>query len=152
MGDDPAQAGQLRQEMQSFSEQTTSSLEAYKHQIFSPEELANYQDLVQRRAEYFRVREQTIALLAQKGKQEAAGFVRTGLLPAYWEYKAACDKLFDYNVRQGKNQGQSFLTFCTTTQVLACVVAVVIFMMGLLIGRSGRVSFSPNMAVAAPAR
>jgi glycosyltransferase involved in cell wall biosynthesis len=133
MSDNLKEQEQLKAEVESFSDQTTKYLNAYKEQIFAAQDLANFQDLLRKRAAYSRVRGTTIAL-AETNRLAARQLLLRELLPVFASYKEAGDKLFEFNMRQGTVRGHSIMQVCTTTQFVVAVVAVLIFVIGFFLG------------------
>jgi glycosyltransferase involved in cell wall biosynthesis len=134
MTDDARQREDLRLQIAQFSSQTTAYLEAYKGQIFTLEDQQRYEELMRRRAEYFRVRAATIGLAEQNNRAGVFDHLQRELLPAYQKYKEAGDKLFEYNMREGNSRGLNIMRVCTYTQWIVAGIAIVIFVIGFFIG------------------
>ena len=56
------------------------------------------------------------------------------MLEEYQRYKEAGDRLFEYNMRQGKERGQAIMRVCTATQWVVAGIGVAIFILGFVIG------------------
>jgi len=137
LSDNPQQRAQLQKEIESFSQKTTAYLEAYKQQsINSSEDREQYNELLKRRAEYFRVREKTLALATMNKRREAVALYNAELAPAYQRYKEAGDKLFAYNAQQGQDRSRSILEGCTITQIVVTAVGLLVFVIGFAFGTS----------------
>jgi hypothetical protein len=127
---------QLKKEIENLNQKTTSCLEAYKGTIYSSRDLAQFDELIKRRGEYFKVRERTMALAEHNNRREAGLLYQNALLPAFHRYKDAAERLFEYNVREGRSRGKTILTVCTLTQFAVAGAGVLIFVIGFLAGRS----------------
>jgi methyl-accepting chemotaxis protein WspA len=138
LSDDPAQRIQLKKEIEGFSQKTTAYLDAYKQSIFAPEDLAQFNALMNQRAEYLRVRERTLALSDMNKRAEAIDLYNSQLLPAYQRYKEAGDKLFCYNTQQGESRGKRIITGFSVTQFLVGGMGVILFVIGFAFGTSRR--------------
>ena len=124
----------LREEINSLSVRTTSWLERYATQVDSLEDRTNYDTLTRERQAYIKVREQVLELAYAGKKSEALAIYNETLMPTQKRVKAAADKLFEFNMRQGEQRGREILTRCTITQITVAVLSVVIFMAGFFIG------------------
>jgi glycosyltransferase involved in cell wall biosynthesis len=132
--DTPEQQARLEKDIESFSQAATRYLIAYKNQIYTSDDQALFDRLVQRRTEYRAVRDRTIALVKSNRPREAIVLSKAELLPAYNLYREAGDKLFDYNIREGRTRGQNIMTVCTVTQFVVAGIGILIFILGFLIG------------------
>jgi hypothetical protein len=56
------------------------------------------------------------------------------LLPAYQRFKETGDKVFAYNIKQGRTRGSSIMTVCKITQWVAAAIGIFIFALGFLVG------------------
>ena len=73
--------------------------------------------------------------LADTGHEtEALDLFNTSLIPAHAQVKKAGDKLFEFNMEQGKVRGKKIMLFCTVTQIVLGVASVVIFAIGFFFG------------------
>jgi len=132
--DTPEQQELIRKEIESFSQTTTSYLERYKADIYEPADRANFDLLLARRQDYLRIRLQALELAKRGKRQEAVLFCKEVLLPAYRGYREAADRLFEYNIRQGQQRGQTIMTVCTVTQFAVAGFVVITFLVGFLVG------------------
>jgi len=131
---DPARRRQIREQMNVLSSRTSKYLSLYRQSIFSDEDVANFQSLVQIRNSYIRVRNQVLELADAGRETEALAVFNESLLPAHAEVKKAGDHLFEYNMKQGRDRGQRIMTFCTVNQIALGVASVVIFLLGFFFG------------------
>jgi hypothetical protein len=138
LADEPAQRAKLRSEIENFSQKTTAYLEAYRQSIFAPEDLAQFNALMNHRAEYLRARERTLALSEMNKRSAALALYNSDLLPAYQRYKEAGDKLFCYNTKQGESRGKTIIAGFTITQFLVGGMGVFLFVIGFAFGTSRR--------------
>ena len=83
-----------------------------------------------------KLREKMFALAENGQRPEAIALCKNELLPAYHRYKEAGDKLFEYNMRQGKDRGETIMRLCTVTQFVVAGIGMLIFILGFLIGMS----------------
>jgi len=134
MTDDRREQQQIRDEIKSFSEATTASLNSYRSQMFEPEDDRLFETLVRRRNDYIHIRSRVLELVERGNRAEAMKIYRNQLASAYRDYKSAGDKLFEYNIEQGKSRGKDILTVSTTTQFAVAAIGIVIFLIGFLVG------------------
>ena len=134
--DDPEQRPTLRREAELFSRATTSYLEAYKKTVLEREEQILLDKLLERRAEYLKLREKTFGLVDSNQQAEAVALCKNDLLPAYHSYRQCGYDLFDYNMRQGQARGRSIMKACTITQFVVAGLGIVVFIAGFLMGMS----------------
>jgi glycosyltransferase involved in cell wall biosynthesis len=134
--DDRKEKAELSKEVQHFSAITSRYLAQYRESIFTPDDQALYERILEVRKKYLKSRERVIQLSTGNSRQAAAAMCRTELLPAYQAYKSAADKLFEFNINQGRARGREIMAVCTATQFLVAAVVVVIFVLGFLVGLS----------------
>ena len=132
--DNPDERARLRREIDSFSQATSSYLASYAGAVYEKEDQALFEALKQRRHAYLQVRERALDLIDRQQSQEALGLYERELLSTYQRYKEAGDRLFEYNMRQGKERGQAIMRVCTATQWVVAGIGVVIFILGFVIG------------------
>lgn len=132
--DDTAERARLRLELNGLTEQTSGYLKAYDQQIFSDEDRQNFENVVRLRDEYLKTREQVLNLATAGRKQEALAMYNDTLLPLHVKVKAAADKMFAFNMREGRERGNRIMAICTITQIVLAVTSVVIFLLGFFIG------------------
>jgi glycosyltransferase involved in cell wall biosynthesis len=131
---DPARRKQIRGEMGTFSARTTKYLTLYRAAIFSKEDETNFQSLVQIRNSYIHVRNHVLELADAGQETEALSLFNDSLIPAHSQLKKAGDKLFEYNMEQGRVRGERIMTFCTITQIALGAASVAIFALGFFFG------------------
>jgi len=136
MTDNPQEKARAIEEIEKFSDRTTALLVLYKNAIASKEDAALFADLLKQRTRYLEVRQKTLALAEQNQRQEAAAMCQTELLPAFYRYKEAGDRIFEYNMREGQARGEGILAVCTATQYLVAGIGISIFVAGFMIGLS----------------
>lgn len=124
----------LRREIDTYSETTASLLASYEGSIHERADKEIFDQLTHYRMEYLRIRDQTVALIDNRKQQEALALYERELLPAYSHYKETGDRLFAYNMEQGKARGQSIMRVCTVTQWVVAGIGVLIFIAGFLFG------------------
>jgi glycosyltransferase involved in cell wall biosynthesis len=134
MSDDPQRRQQLRAEIARATQATTAHLATYKASIFQPEDRSLYAAVLKERRDYLRVREDVISLAESNRRPEAIAACVEKLLPAYQRYRAATDQLFEYNVQEAKARGHTIMTICTVTQWAVAGIAIIVFILGFLIG------------------
>jgi glycosyltransferase involved in cell wall biosynthesis len=134
LSDDSSERDRLRKEVQEYSARTTDCLEAYRGQIFSPEEQHLYKEMIQLRQGYFAVRNELFTEEDAGNRQRVLALCSQRLLPAFEQYKAAGDRLFAFNVQQGQYRGELIMRACSLTQIILSCVAGCIFIGGLLVG------------------
>jgi hypothetical protein len=132
--DTPGQHAQAQQDIESFTQATALCLDGYQNQIYTREDQALFDKLLQLRAEYLAVRGQTIALIESNQPQEARALAKAKLVPAYGRYQEGGDKLFEYNVRQGNSRGHTIMSVCTLAQIVVAALVVIVFALGFWTG------------------
>ncbi len=132
--DNAKQRAQIQKEIESFTQVTTLRLDAYKKQIFTREDQALFDKVLERRAEYLAIRDRATALVESDHRQEGIAVYKAELLPAYGRYNEACDNLFGYNMRQGESRGQTIMTVCTVAEFVVAGIAILLFVLGFLFG------------------
>jgi hypothetical protein len=90
--------------------------------------------LLESRQKYLRIRERALALVNSQKPREAMALYTRELLPAFTQYKDIADRLFEYNLLQGKARGEAIMRVCTVTQWVVASIAVFVFVVGFLIG------------------
>src|SRR5262249_533241 len=130
----PDRRRQIKEDIATFSARTTKYLNLYRTQIYTEEDATNFQSLIQIRASYIHVRNRVLELASQGKETEALAGFNESLLPADAQVKKAGDKLFEYNMDQGRVRGERIMRFCTITQVALAVASVVIFAVGFFLG------------------
>ncbi len=134
MAESPGEGAVYRKELDEFSQQTTQSLAVYEHNKFTPEELAVYNELLERREKYLAVRKEVVNLVDAQKAAEAKALCHSAMLPAYFEYKTSADNLLKFNAHQGKARGETILKICTVTQYVVAGIGIVLFVIGFTVG------------------
>ena len=132
--DDPGQRAQLRREIEASTQATTSCLDSYKKAIYEHDDEVLFEEVLQNRTAYLKIRDEVLSLAQTNRRQEAIALCKAELLPAYFHYKEAGDRLFKYNIRQGQTRGQTIMLVCTATQWVVAIIGVLIFIAGFLFG------------------
>ena len=132
--DNAKRRAQLQREIESFSQMTGERLDAYKHSIYTCEDQALFDKVLECRAKYLVIRERATALVESNHRQEGIAVCEAELLPAYGRYKEACDNLLGYNMRQGESRGQTIMTVCTVAEFVVAGLAILLFVLGFLFG------------------
>jgi hypothetical protein len=132
--EDPEHRKQIREDMTGFSARTTKYLNLYRTQINTEEDSTNFQALIHLRSSYIHIRNHVLDLASQGKEKEALVIFNETLMPAHLQVKKAGDRLFEYNMEQGRERGERIMKFCTMTQVLLAVASVVIFAVGFFLG------------------
>lgn len=134
MTEDRVEQKHLEAEINSFSDATTSCLNSYREQMFDQEDDALFRRLIGRRREYLAIRSRLLGLVDKSDRSKALDVYRVELAPAYRAYKDAGDKLFEYNIQQGKTRGKNIMMVSTVTQFVVAGIGIVIFLVGFIIG------------------
>ena len=122
------------QQIELASKRTEFYMKEYEAAIFSDEDRANFQKLMETRKQYDAVRLQFFDLV-RKGNQDAAlAFFKASVMPAYDKYNTAGNNLFDYNVKVGKTRGEKILMLSCVTPIVVGLFGVAIFIVGALVG------------------
>ena len=90
----PAERERFRRDLEDYNHQTAASITAYSQSIFTKEDLANYNHLLECRKAYLDVRKQVIALADREDHAGAQRMFKAELMPAYLQYKIAGEKVF----------------------------------------------------------
>jgi len=131
---DAARRKQIRSEMDTLNDRTSKYLSLYQKAIFDKEDEANFRSLVQIRNSYIRFRNQVLSLADAGRETEALELFNDSLVPAHSQVKKASDKLFEFNMEQGRVRGKRIMTFCTITQIVLGAASVAIFALGFFFG------------------
>jgi glycosyltransferase involved in cell wall biosynthesis len=134
LADTEQERARFRNETEKYSNQTAFNLTAYEKTRFSPKEKALLNTALKARQEYIQIRKRIFELADQGKKPEAIALCNRELLPAFLRYKESIYNAFEYNVQEAKTRGQSITTVCTITQWAVAIIAVLIFIIGFLIG------------------
>lgn len=130
----PEEFAAYRKELDSYSDQTSKTLELYQQTRFTRPERAIYDQVLEKRKTFHSLRKQVLDLFDQGKKSESVRLCNDSMLPAYLEYKAAAEKLLQFNMQQGKSRGQSILTICLITEYAVAGIGLVLFVVGFFIG------------------
>lgn len=130
----PQERAAYRKELDAYSEQTSASLNLYQQTQFTGPEQGIYSRLMEERQRYHEVRNQVLNLIDQQKQAQALKLCNDAMLPAYREYKAAAEKLLQFDIQQGKSRGQSILGICLITECVVAGIGMVLFVAGFLIG------------------
>jgi len=134
--DDPKERLATRQTMEFLVKRTTDYLDRYQTSIFTEEDRDNFRTLQNLRKEFIATREEILKLADTGKKPEALALFHQSLIPKQAALKQAGEKLFEFNMREGRSRGQSIMNICTFTQVGVAAVLIVIFVLGFFIGLS----------------
>jgi len=134
LSESPAQRAVLEREIATFSDRTTMALKAYSGQILERQDRLLYDALLDRRMDYLLVREKTLGLLDKSDRRGAFAMYQRELVPAYMRCKEGADKLFEYNMFQGRSRGERIMTVCTVTQFVVAGIGIFIFVVGFTMG------------------
>ena len=129
-----AERERFHRDIENYNEQVAASITAYSQSIFTPEDQANYNHLLDCRKKYLDVRKQVIALADREDAAGAQRLFKASLMPAYLEYKATGEKVFKYNADEGKSRGELIMQICTSTQFLIAGAGIVLFLTGFFMG------------------
>jgi glycosyltransferase involved in cell wall biosynthesis len=123
-----------KQQMREFSDYTGELLEKYRTNIFSKQDMTNFNLLIEKRNAYLEVREKFVALVEQNRRDAALEFYKHELLPSYNGYRNAGEVLLDFNIREGKTRGTKIMLICTITQWTVAIFVILIFIVGFVLG------------------
>ena len=130
----PQERRQYRQELEEFNQRTSKSLESYGQSIFTEDDRANYERLLEQRKKYLHIRDQILNLIDTQKHDEALSLYKSSLVPAYRDYKADANVVLIYNTRQGKTRGEAILKICTGTEYAVAGIGILLFVVGFIIG------------------
>jgi glycosyltransferase involved in cell wall biosynthesis len=134
MAETPEERQHYREELNTYDQRASESLEAYKQSIFSDDDRVNFARLLEKRRNYQRVRDGILALIDSRKQAEAMSLYKTSLVPAYRGYKDAGEVVLEYNTQQGKTRGEAILKICTGTQYVVAGIGILLFVVGFVIG------------------
>ena len=134
MSQDPVERAELREKTYSYSRMTSSYLTTYKQQIYDEQDRLLFAALIERRKEYLAVRERVFDLAESNRQAEAMTVFKNELAKAYENYKAAGQKLFEYNIREGKSRGTTIMKVCTITEFIVAGIGIAVFFVGFIAG------------------
>ena len=134
MAETPEERRQYRQELDEFNQRTSKSLESYGQSIYTEDDRANYERLLEQRKKYLRVRDQILNLIDVQKPDEALSLYKNSLVPAYRDYKTDANAVLTYNTRQGKTRGEAILKICTGTEYVVAGIGILLFVVGFVIG------------------
>jgi hypothetical protein len=132
--DDPKHQTEIHDEIETLSQRTTGYLDEYRKTIYSEDDRANYDALMSERQAYIKVRNAVINLAIAGKKQEALALYESSLMPAHKRVKQAADKIFEYNMQEGKQRGEEIMSICAVTQIGVGILCVLTFLIGFFIG------------------
>jgi glycosyltransferase involved in cell wall biosynthesis len=130
---EPQQRTELQKEIRAYHEATGGHLEAYRKQIFQPEDRALFERWVAAREQYLQIRERALAI-AGTNQTEALRLCQHELLPAFERYAKAGDEAFQYNMRAGQLRGERIMIVCTITQWVVAGIGMAVFLLGFSVG------------------
>ena len=130
----PQERRQYRQELEEFNQRTSKSLESYGQSIFTEDDRANYERLLEQRKKYVQIRDQILNLIDTQKHDQALSLYKSSLVPAYRDYKADANVVLIYNTRQGKTRGEAILKICTGTEYAVAGIGILLFVVGFIIG------------------
>jgi hypothetical protein len=132
--DNPANRKAYRAEMEAFSLKVAEDLKHYQELISEVDEGRIFARAIQAREHYIEIRDRIFPLLDANKNQEAILYYQSQILPAYQPYKRAVDELFVYNVKQGRERGDSAVAICRVTQIAMILLGIALFATGFLFG------------------
>ena len=106
----------------------------YTTSIFEPEDRQNYQAMVLVRSNYLQGCEAYFEMLSVGKTNEASNFFYGDLSRNFRSYNEAAKKLFNYNVRQGKDRGEIIIHITSFSLWVIAGVSVFLFVIGLFFG------------------
>ncbi len=125
----------ILEKMVQLSAEHGKILAAYEQSITTEDDRKNFDKLKARREDYSKARKQYIELVKIQKTQEAADFLRSTVLPAYYEYAKATDVLVAYNETNGtivKTQIQANVRRTLFTIAVSALVGIAIGMLASL--------------------
>ncbi len=123
-----------RREGEQYNQQVNSSIAAYSRSVFTPEDTANYNNLLQSRREYLDIRQQILGLIDKHDEVAARRLFKESLVPAYRIYKSTAERVMKYNADEGVTRGEIILQICAITQFVIAGAGIGLFLLGFLIG------------------
>jgi methyl-accepting chemotaxis protein len=132
--DDVEKQKKIVQDIVVFSQRTTTNLDNYGSAIFTDEDRSNFEAVITERRNYNTIRDHVVSLALAGNKEEALKEYNEIMMPSHIRLKQAGDRLFAYNMNEGKERGRRIMTLCSYTQIGLAVGSVVIFLLGFFIG------------------
>jgi Four helix bundle sensory module for signal transduction len=121
-------------QIEQVSKQTELYMEKYRQSIYNKEDRSKFEDLVNARKEYIKLRASFFEMVRNGQRDESLKFFKLTVMPAYEKYNAAGDALFNYNVQLGEKHGKRIITLSYATPIIVGIFGVVIFIAGTLVG------------------
>ena len=131
---DPSEQHRYRAEIEALAQKTIGNWNNYEHAIFEAEDRRLFNDLINKRNRYYEIRSQTFAIVEAQRQPDAIRHYKSVAMPAYQEYKNAADALFEYNVKQGQQRGESAIVLARVTQIAMVLLGFALFASGFLLG------------------
>ena len=128
------QHAQFRQEVETRNQTTARFLKEYQRVVNSPVERVLFEQVLKQRVEYLRLRQGVFKLADRNQRAEAIDLCNRELFPSYLQYRESLNQLFEFNVRQGRERGETIMRVCTITQWVVAGIGIFIFVLGFLIG------------------
>lgn len=129
-----AERAELRETIASANRITTEFLSAYGTAIVEPEERRGFEIMRNHRETYVAIRERMIRLAEAGDQAGAIAVCQSELLPAFNLYKREAEQLQENQIAQSKERSEWITTLSTLTQVVVASVAILLFVVGFLLG------------------
>jgi glycosyltransferase involved in cell wall biosynthesis len=124
----------LRENITQANRTTTEYLTDYGAGITDATERKGFESMKNHREAYVAIRDQMTGLAEAGDQAEAIVVCQNKLLPAFNLYKQEAERLQEGQIAQSKVRSEWIVTLCTITQAVVATVAILLFVVGFLLG------------------
>ena len=124
----------LRENITQANRLTTEYLAAYGVAITEVEERRGFEFMRNHREGYVAIRERMLQMAETGNQAGAIAVCQNELLPAFNLYKREAEQLQENQIAQSKARSEWITTLSTITQVVVASVAILLFVVGFLLG------------------
>ena len=129
-----AERASLRENIAQANRATTEYLADYGAGITDMTERKGFESMRNHREVYVTVRNRMTQLAEAGNQAEAIIVCQNELLPAFNLYKREAEQLQEDQIARSKVRSEWIVTLCTITQVVVATVAILLFVVGFLLG------------------
>ncbi len=124
---DPATRDRNLEQITAIMHRTDQQLDAYRVAIDDATDRQNYEQLLERRAQFRETRGKVFELLKQGKRDEALQLYNSKGLQEFHRYLEALDRLVQYNVDDAKAAGEKVTRWCNFLLIIQGVLVVFFF-------------------------
>lgn len=134
LSETPEQRQELRAKIEQGNLGTESNLATFSRLLVGSAERQQFAEMIQRRQEYVAVRNRIMTLVDDHRPVEAFALSQSALVPTFQKYSRLVEQLLDRQLHDLQTRSEQMVALCTLTQVVAAVVAVVLFTLEFVFG------------------